>query len=144
MKRTFIAAAVVAAIVAGAQPASAGPPAWRDREKNVKACPSNWWKSHSREAVRQLVICEAELFNVSVSHALYVADRESKFYWKAFNSSGCGGAGCGGIYQHHMAYWSGRVNDYARDFKPSWTNARTQCVVTFKMVRQGGWGPWGG
>lgn len=50
-----------------------------------------------------------------------------------------------GLFQHAAPYWRGRVNSLTPDgweLAPSWTNSRTQIVVTARMVHGGGWGPW--
>jgi len=96
--------------------------------------------------VRYTVRCLAKRMNVDVDHALYIANRESSFYWKAWNRS----SDCRGIYQHKYAYWSSRVQSSDRKLDKyavhnrSWFSPRAQAVVTFAMVKKGGWGPWGG
>ena len=95
-------------------------------------------------AMRQTVWCVANKNGVGVSHALYVANRESGFYHNARNPS----SGTCGIYQHMPRYWPSR---YAQFSAPRWGrmpnscyNGRTNIIVSLGMVRAGGWGPWGG
>ncbi len=50
-----------------------------------------------------------------------------------------------GLGQHSARYWPGRVRTYtpARwTLRPRWTNSRTQIVVTARMMRAQGLGPW--
>ena len=98
------------------------------------------------DEVRWTVRCLADWMNVSVDHALYVADRESHFHRFAWNHS----SDCRGIYQHMYRYWWSRVHTHAdllRKFavrNRNWYSPRAQAVVTFAMVKKGGWGPWEG
>lgn len=70
-----------------------------------------------------------------------VGNCESSFYRFAYNSAGP----YVGIFQHHLGSWPRRVEKYEPawwELKPGWTNSRTQIVVTVRMVRAEGWGPW--
>lgn len=89
--------------------------------------------------------CAAAKFDVSLTTANYVADRESSFHAWAYNRYGCGGAGCLGVFQHHADYWSGRVAnipDWLGPLDPSAFNARTNILAALKMA-QASWSPWG-
>lgn len=98
-----------------------------------------------RRAMRKTVVCVSHKFgDVSTTHALYVANRESDFRARAYNSS----SGASGIYQHLRVYWDGR---YRAHTPPRWGrtpnnvfNGRTNIIVALTMVHKGGWGPWGG
>jgi len=50
-----------------------------------------------------------------------------------------------GLAQHALSSWASRVRAYTPtwwDLKEAWYNARTAIVVTARMVRDVGWGPW--
>lgn len=102
--------------------------------------PATW----TEDEVRWTVRCLATWMNVDVSQALYIANRESNFYRFAWNHS----SDCRGIYQHMYKYWWGRVathDDKLDKFAVhdrEWSSPRAQAVVTFAMVKRGGWGPW--
>lgn len=102
--------------------------------------PERW----SHYEVKVTVRCFAKWMNVDVDEALYVADRESNFFFKAWNRS----SDCRGIYQHMYKYWWGRVDAADRKLDKfhvkdrGWDSPRAQAVVTFTMVKRGGWGPW--
>jgi hypothetical protein len=94
-----------------------------------------WW-------VRRLIVCAASHYRVpgGAPEALYIADRESHFYPRAYNAW----SGAMGIYQHLRRYWAGRASAYGFG---GWSgfNARANIIVTMRMVRRlGGWWPWGG
>lgn len=109
-------------------------------------CDGHWWKAWTeRQDTRPIVAlirdCAAT-FGVSSTKALAIAWRESRYRPSAYNASGASG-----IFQHLSKFWPGRFATYAR---PRWHlfaspfNARTNIVVTMRMVRRYGWGPWGG
>jgi hypothetical protein len=142
--RKLTALVLAGALMASMTPAQAKEPGWRKAECRYQYVDgrAGW----STVEVRYTIRCSAEKFGVSVTTAMYVANRESGFHQYAWNHSGCGGAGCLGIFQHHAAYWPGRVHLIPDKFKPygsSAFNARTNILVTMAMVRQGGWSPWG-
>ena len=122
-------------------------------QEKVNKCEFQWMDpgiTWSRDEVVRTIRCFANKFGVDVSKALYVADRESHYNEWAYNDGGCGGSDCGGLFQHHMAYWSSRA-DYFPDWQrwlninsDCWCNPRIQSLVTTKMVQKSGWGPWGG
>ncbi len=92
--------------------------------------------------MRRLVACTATYYHVpgGAREALYIANRESHFYPRAYNAW----SGALGIYQHLRRYWPGRAAVYG--FK-GWSgfNARANIIVTMRMVRHlGNWSPWGG
>jgi len=103
---------------------------------------SGYWTPRE---VQLTVKCAAEKFGVSLSTAMYVADRESNFRYNALNRS----SGTCGIYQHMPAYWLGRLQTYnyhhpgALHVKsPKCFNARGNVLVSLWMASRGGWGPW--
>lgn len=96
--------------------------------------------------VRWTAKCLADWMNVDVSKALDIGFRESRWHRTAVSWTGC----CYGVYQHNLRYWTDRVRSHSRKLKKfavhdrDWDSPRAQAVVTFAMVKQGGWGPWGG
>lgn len=105
---------------------------------SARVCDYSWRKGTWQ--VKQLIRCAARHWDVpgGASKALYIAYRESRYDPDAKNSSGAEG-----IYQHLKTYWPGRATKYGF---PDWSafNARANIIVTMRMVKAGGWGPWGG
>jgi hypothetical protein len=100
-------------------------------------CPVAWRKGTFY--VKRLVRCAANFYGVSIDKALYVANRESNFHPRAYNSWSC----AKGIFQHLCRYWPTRASSYGfRDW--SAFNARANIMVTMRMVKRYGWSPWGG
>jgi hypothetical protein len=95
------------------------------------------WREGPRQ-VRRLIRCAARHYGVNVERALDVARRESNFRPRAYNPSSC----AKGVFQHLCRYWPGRAYEYGF-WKVGAFNARANIIVTMKMVRRGGWGPWG-
>jgi soluble lytic murein transglycosylase-like protein len=103
---------------------------------STKICPVDWRKG--THYVKKLIRCAAHYYGVSADKALYVAQRESMFKPKAYNDWSC----AKGIYQHLCIYWPERAKDNGfRDW--SAFNARANIMVTIRMVKKHGWGPWG-
>jgi transglycosylase-like protein with SLT domain len=108
------------------------------RYVSSQVCPIDWRRSTKQ--VKRLIMCAAHHWHVpgGRAKALAIAYRESRFDPHAYNSSGAEG-----IYQHMKRYWPDRAYTYG--FK-GWSafNARANIIVTMRMVRRAGWGPWGG
>ncbi len=104
----------------------------------ARICDFDWRKSTWQ--VKQLIKCSARHWDVpgGAVKALSIAYRESRYDPDAYNPSGALG-----IYQHMRSYWPGRARKYGF---PRWSafNARANIIVTMRMVKAGGWGPWGG
>jgi transglycosylase-like protein with SLT domain len=137
LRRHAVAALLFAAIltVAPASVSRAAVP--NDRiQVPAKICNIDWRKG--RWHVKQLIRCAANHWHVpgGADTALAIADRESQFRPHAYNPSGCAG-----IYQHMLRYWPGRASVYGF---PGWSayNARANIIVTIRMVKRLGWGPW--
>jgi hypothetical protein len=105
-------------------------------EVSDRICPIDWRRSQHQ--VKNLVRCAARHWGVSVRTALYVARRESNFRHRAYNDASC----ASGIYQHLCHYWPGRARTYGFRDRSAF-NARANIIVTMRMVRRGGWDPWG-
>jgi hypothetical protein len=137
LRRHIVAALLIAAVLTIA-PASLARAAVQGTRYQVpaKICDIDWRKGTWQ--VKQLIRCAADYWHVrgGADTALAIADRESQFRPNAYNASGCAG-----IYQHMLEYWPGRASAYGF---PGWSafNARANIIVTIKMVKQGGWGPW--
>lgn len=136
-RRHAVAALMIAAILT-VGPASISGAAIPESRHPVPAriCNYDWHKGTWQ--IKQLIRCAAHYWHVpgGADAALAIADRESKFQPGAYNPSGCAG-----IYQHMLRYWPGRASAYGFS---GWSafNARANIIVTMRMVRQGGWGPW--
>jgi hypothetical protein len=140
MRRHSVAALSIAAVlsIVPASTSQAGTlRARREAQVPAKICNYDWREGSYQ--VRRLIRCAANHWNVpgGADMALYVANRESKFHPNAYNPSGCAG-----IYQHMLRYWPGRAAAYG--FR-GWSafNARANIIVTMRMVKRTGWGPWG-
>ena len=96
------------------------------------------WRAGPTE-VKHLIRCAAHHWDVNAQKALSIAHRESLFHPDAYNSGSC----AKGIYQHLCRYWAERALDYGFKGRSAF-NARANIIVTMKMVRRHGWGPWGG
>jgi len=96
------------------------------------------WRVNKRH-VKHLIRCAANHWDVNPDKAISIARRESLFDPEAYNSWSC----AKGIYQHLCRYWPDRAYDYGFRGRSAF-NARANIIVTMKMVRHYGWGPWGG
>ncbi|HJR96372.1 MAG TPA: hypothetical protein VJ979_00525 [Actinomycetota bacterium] len=140
-KRGRFPATLVLTSVLLAAPAASLAGAAHAREIGVSpdVCRIDWRKGSWH--VRQLVRCAANRWNVpgGARMALYIADRESNFEPRAYNSY----SGASGVFQHLSRYWGGRADAFGFD---GWSafNARANIMVTMRMVhRIGSWSPWG-
>jgi soluble lytic murein transglycosylase-like protein len=139
LRRAILATLILTAVLTGSSAATAtATTIEQTRTANVstKVCPVEWRKG--RFYVKKLIRCAAHRYGVNADRALYIARRESRFRPKAYNDWSC----AKGIYQHLCRYWPGRADAYGFD---DWSafNARANIMVTMRMVRRGGWGPWG-
>jgi hypothetical protein len=121
--------------------ATAGPQQG-DRHSEVprKICRIDW--RDGTWHVKKLIRCAVHRWSVpgGAPKALSIANRESNFQPKAYNSY----SGASGIYQHLRRYWPGRASVYGFQ---GWSafNARANIMVSIRMVhRLSSWQPWGG
>lgn len=98
---------------------------------------------------RHLIRCVFATFGASTTTALQIADRESNFNPWAWHHAYSWSHDCLGSFQHMRAYWDDRVRRYlkAKWFPRSWPHVspfdpRANAIVTARMTRAGGWGPW--
>jgi hypothetical protein len=138
LRRAICATLILTAILTGTSAVTANANIEKTHAASVstKVCPVEWRKGPF--FVKKLIRCTARHYGVSADKALYVARRESRFRPKAYNGWSC----AKGIYQHLCRYWPSRASAYGFN---DWSafNARANIVVTMRMVRRGGWGPWG-
>lgn len=153
MKRSVIAAALTAALFLTAAPAPAQAFVWKG--------PCTGWKNgqHLRHdtalatKVRRnshLIRCVFATFGVGqTSTALAIARRESGLDPWAWHHAYAWEHDCLGTFQHMRQYWGERVRHFlkAKWFPRSWPNVspfdpRANAIITARMVRGGGWGPW--
>lgn len=115
--------------------------AWRHESCRFQSAnPRNW----TRWEVRSTIACAVDRWAVPLETAMAIADRESGFYAKARNPS----SGACGIYQHLPRYWPGRVSNHnfgapkKYDVAPGCENARSNVLVSVRMMHTIGLGPW--
>jgi len=98
---------------------------------------------YSTYQVKRIIQCAVAHYPVpgGQSKAMYIARRESRFDPYAVNPNGR----FKGIYQQGITWWQGRYNTYGFSYLPNKIlNARTNIIVSIRMVHRHGWGPWGG
>lgn len=140
MRRRFPAALLLAAMLTMLPTASLmGAAQAREADVPRKICRIDWRKGQWH--VKKLIRCAENRWSVpgGASKALYVANRESNYRPKAYNSS----SGASGVFQHLRRYWPGRADTFGFD---GWSafNARANIMVTMRMVhRMGSWSHWG-
>lgn len=141
MKKFLIVAVIAASIIASAPPAQGGPPS------NAPCLKRSWIPRTGMPTAEKewrfirLVDCAVRRWWPGAGHtraALDVAWRESHYSTFAVNTTGCGGYGCLGAFQQHAKYWPGRRDayldpDWFRHWPVSWTNARSQVIVSVRM-----------
>ena len=114
--------------------------------KAAGICEYNWYEKnggYNKWQVKRIIKCAVAHYPVpgGASKALYIARRESRFYPYAVNPNGR----FKGIYQQGTSWWDDRYHTYGfRYLRPQILNARTNIIVSIRMVHRHGWGPWGG
>jgi hypothetical protein len=116
---------------------------WRMEHCRYQSVDPGYW---TQREVHMLIHCAVEKWKESHSIADYVANRESKMLYNAYNAS----SGACGVYQHLSKFWGGRVAAYNKSHlgglhvkDTRCFNARANVLVSLWMVDRGGWGPWG-
>lgn len=140
MRRASIMLAILLLVPAGLAATPARADDATRQEKMVAAgtvCDYAWWRGP--KAVKRLIWCAAKHFNSpgGPEKALSVAKCESNFDPSAYNKTGCGGHGCGGVYQQHMLYWPERAEKYGFKGK-SVFNGRANIIVSVRMAKDAG------
>jgi hypothetical protein len=143
MRRSLVALVVGAVLVMATGTAAAKQNVRIDREMD-RECRFQWvdkaaWSSREE---RLTSICAIGRWDVSGGYPKFYAVGACESGWGRFASNG---GRYLGLFQHAASSWFGRVNHFEPrgwDLAPSWTNSRSQIVVTARMVHVGGWGPW--
>jgi hypothetical protein len=137
---------VVRLVLSGLYAANADDMTWAERQQRVQfqtlQRPS--WTDHE---VLLTLRWSARRFGISAAELICVARRESGLNERAWNP-----AGYAGLTQHAVEYWPGRVRWYRGHVGPWITvkprasvySARANALVSARMVRAFGWGPWAG
>ena len=137
LRRAFVATLILTAMLTVFPMSQSSAVTGTISKKGHKVCRIDW--REGRPEVKHLIRCAARHYGVSVDRAIYYARRESRFHPRAYNNWSC----AKGIYQHLCRYWPNRARTYGFN---DWSafNARANIIVTMRMVRRAGWGPWGG
>ncbi len=108
-------------------------------------CPIAWrhpyYSSGDTRPVRILIRCAVLRWSVpgGVERAFDVARCESGFRPDAYYN------GNGGVLQHRLRYWPGRVEQLLPDrweIGHGWSNARANVIVGVRYAHLHGWGSW--
>lgn len=120
---------------------------WHDRLQRVRfqSLEHGYW---TRREVQLSARAAAVRYHVDVARMLCTAERESGFYWRAYNFS----SGASGVMQHLQRYWPGRRGAYRSAATPALQikagigafNARANVLVAARMIHLNGWGAWAG
>ena len=139
--RRALASALILTAILTLSPASTAQAASRVESRYVytsdKICDIPWRDGVTQ--VKRLIRCSAHHWHVNVDKALAIANRESHFRPRAYNSYSC----ASGLYQHICGYWPDRAFKFGFKGRSAF-NGRANIIVTMKMVSRVGWGPWGG
>lgn len=152
MKRTLLAIVAVAVLILGAGAPGATAQTRRaariEREMETD-CQFSWladgvWTYSVMMRTVDCVLGKWPVTSGGKAKVVCVGDRES--HWNRFVTNH---GRYLGLFQHAASAWAGRVRQYGpaswRDnLKTAWWNPRTQIVVTVRMERDLGWGPWAG
>lgn len=151
---TAIAGALVATTINPAQATGRGPCS-EDRYE-VTATMSITTRN---ERMKDLIRCAFTHVGIpaQIPTAQDVAWRESRYTpsaknpatWSACRPWSSNPYGSCGLFQHLARYWPGRVRTFGKAwwFPQHWPQvpvlqARANALVTARMVKRGGWGPW--
>lgn len=129
-----VAALLVLTVAPGASSHHAtGPCDFHRNDRSVRA--------HSRDQIR----CATDRWTVpgGADVALCIAKRESGLLPWAESVDGLNK----GLFQQHVDYWDGNYDAYTRrvwSLPKRILSGRTNTIVSIRMARDVGWGPWGG
>jgi hypothetical protein len=117
---------------------SAGAAKVKDAQEQCRTSEAN---GYSNKDVEQAIRCAVGKWSVpgGTSRALHVARCESGFNEHATYADHVG------VYQHVRRYWPARFRAHrvrGWHMHRSPFNARSNVVVSIRMVHSGGWGPW--
>lgn len=140
MLRRILTGVLTAILLVSAVPvSSASSHGWRWNE-----CRYQYKDGHAGFSVKEVkatIRCGAAHFGVSVTTAMYVADRESRFRATAVNSS----SGACGVFQHMPRLYPDRLK--AVPFEYKWLSSRcldgrSNVLAALWTAHKYGWGPW--
>lgn len=137
MKRTLVAVLVVVGSLATTQAADAHHKV-RDPQKQCRTSEGNGW---STKDVKQAIRCAAARWHVPGGYRklFSVARCESGFNPRARYTDH------GGVFQHVFRYWPARFRHWRvrgwRMHSSIW-NARSNVIVSVRMIHVGGYSPW--
>jgi hypothetical protein len=113
-------------------------------QAHERLCIKGDGNGYSARDVVQTIWCATNQWPVAggVQKAIAVARCESGLNPEQYYS------GNAGVFQQRIAYWPGRRAGYnlavadRLEVAPSVYNARSNVLVSIRMVHVGGWGPW--
>jgi hypothetical protein len=113
---------------------------WRYRECRFQSLERPIWSAREE---RLTAVCAVEKWPVPLEALIALGSCESGWNRLAWNP-----AGYAGIFQHSVGAFPGRVRAFepptwSSKLSPDWRNSRSQIVMTVRMIRAVGWGPWG-
>ena len=115
---------------------------WRERTCRFQSLERPIWTAREENLTAACVVRRLGPISGGLSKLLAVGSCES-----GWNRLASNGGRYLGIFQHAAAYWDGRTGLVPERWRSgNWDsvwNTRAQIVVTVRMVKAGGWGPWG-
>lgn len=144
-RRRTTRAVVVAALAAATALATVASPPASARHREGPCDPHRQEDETVSAHQRELIRCATNHWRVfgGYEKALCIAKRESGLDPRAVSGDGK----YLGLFQHAKRYWPGRYDAYTQ---PSWELndsaliGRTNAIVSIRMARDVGWGPWRG
>lgn len=110
----------------------------RHPQDQCRTSEGNGWSTRD---VKQVIRCAFGRYAPAQARkAISVARCESGFRPRAHDTPGVGG-----VFQHKYAYWHGRFRRWrvhGWHMRPSIYNARSNVVISARMVHAQGWGAW--
>lgn len=142
MKKLLTSAAITAALLTSTIPASAGQHHTKPVRTFARFQYEDGHKGWSQKEAKMTIKAAVARWPVSLNMAMYVANRESGFYYKANNPTST----AAGIYQFVKGTWESAHRMFTKLNK--WTsdhvyNARANILVAIKFVHTHSWSPWG-
>jgi soluble lytic murein transglycosylase-like protein len=142
--RSILSALAVAALLTLAVPASAAEAAKRSTAtgdpcanrlctKYERGTPSCWKRGTRTKIARCFIYRASRHYGESTRLALQIAYRESRFNWRATNSS----SGAAGLYQFMPGTWANTPYRRYSPYHPKWS-----ALAAMWMWKRGGYGHW--
>jgi len=135
---------VVQNAVASGDPALVAPPAdaeWRWDECRFQSVNRPLWTANEERLTAE---CATDKWSIPGGLAELTSVGQCESGWNRFANNG---GRYVGLFQHAASSYTGRVNTYGpvawdHPISTAWRNSRSQIVMTVRMVRDVGWGPW--